>query len=226
MIRQPILANISKFKGIIAKGWMPHRSFDRAEEDLTIQRMVNFIEANSDCFERHASAGHITGSALVTNFDYSKVLLTLHSKLNIWLQLGGHADGEGHIEQVALREAFEEAGLTRLGLANIELWAKKQGDDAAVAGTTWIPFDLDVHLIPARKSEAAHFHYDVRYLVVVDCALPIVLSDESHDLRWMPLAEARSLTKERSMQRQFDKLDYLAPFARRGELLVKEYVMS
>jgi hypothetical protein len=36
-----------------------------------------------------------------------------------------------------------------------------------------------------------------------------VVSDESHDVRWFTLAEARQVTNERSMHRQFDKVEWL-----------------
>ena len=37
--------------------------------------------------------------------------MTHHRKLRMWLQLGGHADGEKNLFKVALREAEEESGI-------------------------------------------------------------------------------------------------------------------
>lgn len=226
MHRQHLLANLAAFDAILATEILRHKSFDETEEREAVRRLRKFVETTPDCFARESLAGHITGSALVTNFDFSEVLLTLHGKLNIWLQLGGHADGEAHVEQVALRETFEEAGIGKLKLANLEPWARRLGLFPEVQGTTWLPFDVDVHLIPARKTEPEHLHYDVRYLVIADSQAQIAISDESHDLRWMSLNEARKVTSERSMHRQFDKLLHLAEFAKRGELPVKEYFLS
>ena len=76
-----------------------------------------------------------------------------------------------------------------------------------------LPFDFDYHFIPARKSEPDHIHYDVCYLIIADDSIPPVISDESQDLRWMPMSEARALTAERSMDRKFDKIDF---YRRRG----------
>ena len=59
--------------------------------------------------------------------------------------------------------------------------------------------------IPARKSDPEHLHYDVRYLLRTTGATDYVVSDESHDLRWVPLEEVPSLTTEDSMTRMVRK---------------------
>src|SRR5690606_19662582 len=69
----------------------------------------------------------------------------------------------------ALREAEEESGL---------------------AGLRVVPgiFDLDRHTIPEYKGVPAHWHYDVRYVVVADGSGDFIVSDESHDLAWRDIA--------------------------------------
>ena len=163
-------------------------------------RISKFTGENEDCFERHCPTGHITGSALITNLSMNRVLLTHHKKLNKWLQLGGHADGEWEIDQVAMREAEEESGLPQLCFAKGQYLGLPDNP---------IPFDIDIHEIPARKKAAAHFHYDIRFLIIADDKIPVIISDESNDLKWFDLEEARQLTDEWSMIRQFEKLDFL-----------------
>jgi hypothetical protein len=101
---------------------------------------------HADCFERSCVPGHFTGSAWLVDRTGQRVLLTHHRKLDRWLQLGGHADGDGDLAGVALREAEEESGLTDL-VVEPEI------------------FDLDRHVIPARGNEPEHWHYDVRFVV-------------------------------------------------------------
>jgi 8-oxo-dGTP pyrophosphatase MutT (NUDIX family) len=84
-------------------------------------------------------------------------------------------------------EAVEESGLTSLEVVCEEI------------------FDLDVHGIPARKNEPAHFHYDVRFLFRQTGAEDYIVSEESHDLAWVPMAELESYTSEWSMRRMRDK---------------------
>lgn len=162
-------------------------------EQRTLERFLSFLESSPDCFQRSHPPGHLTGSALVWCPESGRVLLTLHRKLGKWLQLGGHADGCPHLEQVALQEAREESGLREFTFFPYET-------KLAVPGP--LPFDLDVHEIP----QGPHLHYDVRYLLMADSSRPLRISSESNDLRWVELDEARRLCPEVSMLRQFDKL--------------------
>ena len=113
-------------------------------ESQMIERFIAFVSSNEDCFERALKEGHVTGSAWVVNRDGTRVLLTHHKKLNKWLQLGGHADGDSDVLWVAMREVAEESGIEAVELV---------GDGI---------FDVDIHLIPARRDEPEHYHYDVR----------------------------------------------------------------
>ena len=71
-------------------------------------KFINFIEEYEDCFDRENEYGHFTGSGWLVNKQGDKVLLTHHRKLNMWLQPGGHCDGESDVAKVALTEAVEE----------------------------------------------------------------------------------------------------------------------
>ncbi len=73
-----------------------------------------------------------------------------------------------------------------------------------------VPFDLDAHWIPPNPKDPGHWHYDVRYVVVAPRDQKIAITPESHDLKWFPLAAARTVTNERSMHRQFDKIEAFA----------------
>lgn len=157
-----------------------------AQEEEMKQRMVRFVRAHPDCFERTLEAGHITGSAWITDQSGSQVLLVHHAKLDRWLQPGGHCDGDHDVPGVALREAWEETGLT--------VSMHKKGI-----------FDVDIHVIPARKQEPAHLHYDVRYWLQADPEQDLVLTAESNDLRWVPLEEVEKLTDEESVLRMVRK---------------------
>lgn len=210
MKRQSLLRTISAYKRLwISESSAPRQiSFDAKSEQAVLDRFVSFIEATPDCFERTSPLGHITGSALVVSPTLDQVLLTLHGKLNLWLQLGGHADGDPRVHEVALREAIEESGLTAVGFLPYE--SLMPGTVAAeLADRDPVPFDFDHHDVPARKTDPAHVHYDVRYLLVADPSAPILITEESKDLRWFTLPMARAATTEPSMTRQFDKLDWL-----------------
>lgn len=148
-----------------------------------VDQFVDFVDHHPDCFERILRTGHITGSAWIVDATGTKTLLTHHRKLNIWLQPGGHADGNSDLLEVALREGVEETGLRELEPVMAEI------------------LDLDIHGIPARKEEPAHLHYDVRYLLRQRGGDEYTVSVESHDLAWVAMERLEDYTPEWSMRR-------------------------
>jgi 8-oxo-dGTP pyrophosphatase MutT (NUDIX family) len=118
-------------------------------------------------FSRERDQGHFTGSAWIVNKDRTHALLTLHRKLDKWLQLGGHADSNDNLLEVALNEAREESGLASLRLVDRSI------------------FDIDRHMIPERGDVPQHFHYDVRFLIEAEINEPLSISSESKDLAWI-----------------------------------------
>ena len=114
--------------------------------------------------DRSTRPGHLTGSAVVFNHDATETLLLFHTKLQRWLQPGGHADGEANLARVALKEAIEESGIDGLEIV-----------DPAV--------DLDIHRVDPPKEEA-HLHYDVRFVVIAPEGAQPVSNHESQDITW------------------------------------------
>lgn len=153
----------------------------------SLARTIAFVEAHEGCCQRSLAEGHLTGSAWIVDESGDRALLTLHRKLGLWLQLGGHADGDADLLRVALREAEEESGL------------------GTIEPVTRAIFDVDVHEIPAGKSEPAHLHYDVRFLLRTRGCEPVRVSDESLDLRWVSAEEIDELTTDASVRRMRDK---------------------
>jgi 8-oxo-dGTP pyrophosphatase MutT (NUDIX family) len=173
-------------------------------EAACVARVRALVAARADCFERSSAPGHLTGSAFVVSADFRRVLLVHHRKLDRWLQPGGHADGECDVAQVALREAREETGLDGLAFFRPE-------------GGEPLPFDLDVHEIPARPGEPAHEHHDVRFLLVAAAGQEARASAESHEVRWFPLASLEEeLDVDESVLRMARKARALAGAAAAG----------
>ena len=150
-------------------------------------RLIDFVTTYPSCFERSLKVGHVTGSAWVVNLAGTHVLLTHHRKLDKWLQLGGHADGDSDLLRVAQREVQEESSLER------------------VVPLSRTIFDIDIHLIPERGSDPAHYHYDIRYAMHSLGREDYVVSDESHDLSWIEIKNLQCVTNEPSMLRMASK---------------------
>lgn len=118
---------------------------DDAVERGHLEAIRRLVESEEQCFSRSTFVpGHITASAFVVDED-GRLLLHHHRRLDRWLQLGGHDEGEHDTKRTALREAREESGLRDLELA------------------LPVILDVDVHPIPGGR-EPAHLHHDVRYL--------------------------------------------------------------
>ena len=132
-------------------------------------------------FVRENKEGHITGSAWVVNKERTHVLLVHHKKLNKWLQPGGHADGESVVQKAAKREAHEETGIEKL------------------KPLSPLPFDVDVHEIPAnsKKKEPAHLHYDIRYVFEGDMDAVLELQeDEVNEVRWFAFEDVFAFAED------------------------------
>lgn len=162
-----------------------HKTFNATETEMKT-RFLAFVNENNDCFERSLLIGHITASAWILNPDKTKVLLLHHAKLSKWLQPGGHADGNTNLIEVALKETEEETGL-------IPIQIEEQ------------IFDIDIHVIPARKDIPEHLHYDVRYLLTADETQNIIQNHESNCIKWIDLKAVEQYNNEKSILRMRDK---------------------
>jgi 8-oxo-dGTP pyrophosphatase MutT (NUDIX family) len=125
---------------------------------------------------RSTFTGHVTASALVFN-ERDELLQIHHNVLRRWLQPGGHLEPDDtSLQQAALREACEEAGI---------------GPGVAVPlGDA--PIYIDVHEIPDNpgREEPKHWHFDIRYAFTVPGPLAVELQlDEVSGYRWLPIAE-------------------------------------
>jgi 8-oxo-dGTP pyrophosphatase MutT (NUDIX family) len=160
------------------------------EEAESLAWMRRFLAGPEDPFSRATPEGHVTGSAVIARPDGSAFLLVLHRKLSRWLQPGGHTEeSDASVFDTALREAREETGLQRL--------------EAPLGHAV---LDVDVHPIPARGRDAAHFHFDVRYLFTTESdADPSASEDPSRPMRWESLEDALALGVDRSLERALRK---------------------
>ena len=135
--------------------------------DLARKRTLELLAAGPVAMTRAHRPGHVTASALIVD-EHRRVLLCLHGRLGMWMQVGGHCEAaDGTLAQAALREATEESGISGLEI-----------------GTE--PLHVDVHPVTCSLGVPTR-HLDVRYLVHAPPGAQAVISDESDDLRWWPV---------------------------------------
>jgi 8-oxo-dGTP pyrophosphatase MutT (NUDIX family) len=159
---------------------------DQLEEEHK-NRIALFVDEHEKCFERSLDVGHVTASAWLLNNDQTKALLMHHTKLNLWVQPGGHCDGDSDALAVAIKEAQEESGISNIVPVCDQI------------------FDVDVHFIPANSKQKGHYHYDIRFLLQVIGDEGFMQNHESKELRWVTKDRGLLPTTEQSVVRMFDK---------------------
>ncbi|MEV0896294.1 NUDIX hydrolase [Actinoplanes sp. NPDC049802] len=133
------------------------------------KRTLGLLADGPVAMTRAHRAGHVTASALIVD-DARRVLLCLHGRLGLWMQLGGHCEeGDGTLAAAAFREATEESGIPGLVLDPV-------------------PIDIDVHEVRCGAGDGSpatsSVHFDVRFLLRAPSGAIARISDESSDLAW------------------------------------------
>jgi 8-oxo-dGTP pyrophosphatase MutT (NUDIX family) len=143
------------------------RPTDPAQDALRLA-VLAFVLARPDACERSCVPGHVTASTLLLDHAGERAALTLHPRLQRWVQLGGHCeDGDADIVAAALREAGEESGIAGLAVDPV-------------------PAAIHVHALTCSLGQPTH-HLDVQFAARAPAGAELVASAESLDLRWWPL---------------------------------------
>lgn len=159
-----------------------------AEQDDRRRAYLEHLDRVPDGVWRSGRPDHLTASCLVLDPAGERVLLQLHVKARLWLQMGGHVEpGDASLADAALREAREESGL----------------DDLVLIGDGQ-PLRLDVHPAPCDRRPleqgGARHHLDVQYAAVAATGAVPRANAESLDVRWWPVGDLPGASPElRSM---------------------------
>jgi 8-oxo-dGTP pyrophosphatase MutT (NUDIX family) len=150
------------------------RSSDAQRESWRLRCLDLVRPGDGAALDRTRSRDHVTASCVVLSQDLSSVLLTLHSKIGLWLQLGGHLEpGDATVPDAARREAREESGICDLELAtDLMVDLERQDVGHVLAGCS--------------------VHWDAAYLAIASRHAQITISPESHQLRWWPVTDLPS----------------------------------
>ncbi|ASU86101.1 NUDIX hydrolase [Nocardiopsis gilva YIM 90087] len=139
---------------------------DAAQEELR-RTYLDHLDRHPDGVWRSCQPGHVTASAAIVDPDGSRTVLTLHRKIRLWLQTGGHCEpADTALAAVALREATEESGIADLRLLPD-------------------PVRLDRHWVGCGGGT---WHLDVQYAAIAPPGSePVRDPEESDGLAWFPV---------------------------------------
>lgn len=146
------------------------------QEARDLERLRALVGTGADPWTRAAPL-HVTGSAVVVHPPTRRVLLRWHTRMQAWLQVGGHGDpGEVDPFAVARREAIEETGLT-------DLVAWPDARRPRIVQVAVVP-------VPAGKGEPPHEHGDIRYALATGSPDAVIPEDASSPLAWLGVEDA------------------------------------
>jgi 8-oxo-dGTP pyrophosphatase MutT (NUDIX family) len=156
------------------------------EEEKSRELILALLELTAAPFSRDQfHPGHITCTALVLHPDGRRALLVYHHRHHRWLLPGGHVEeSDATLADAARREAVEE---TAVQIAS--------GSVARLVG-------MDVHGIPARKSEPFHLHHDLIFTMDAESS-DIACSEEAPKVAWCGIDEVDQYGVPASIVRAF-----------------------
>lgn len=171
------------------ENYTPYNEQEQSDRRLMLQYMDTF----PDLLTRENEMAHFTASCWIVNRDRSKVLMAYHNIYQSWSWLGGHADGEGDLLSVALREAQEESGIT------------------GAVPVSPAMFSLEILGVDAHRKRghhvSSHLHLNATFLLEADDSLPLrVRPDENSAVRWIAAEDVLSAVSEPEMRVIYQKL--------------------
>ena len=160
------------------------KKFKPFNEQESIDKEVILHALNIDnIFLRDNLLMHMSSSCWIVNKTYDKVLMIYHKIYDSWSWLGGHADGNMNLVEVACKELEEESGLKNYKLVSE------------------IPFSIEVLTVDGHikknKYVNSHLHLNVTYLFEVDEDELLVTNEvETNGVKWIPIENIENEVSE------------------------------
>ena len=139
-------------------------------------QILAFLRTGDDFLTRENTVAHLTASAWVVSPDRRHVIMVYHNLYHSWAWMGGHADGNADLLQVAQKEVMEECGLQELTVVSPEI------------------LSLEVLCVDGHEKKgkylSSHLHLNVTYLFEADPAQPLrIKPDENSGVGWVKVED-------------------------------------
>lgn len=149
--------------------------------------------APDELLKRESALMHMTASSMIINAARDRVLMAYHNIYGSWAWTGGHADGDGDLMRVALKEAREETGIKRV--------------------SPMLPsaVSLEILEVPRHykrgKFVSAHLHLNLTYAFMgEDCDAIHAKPDENARVGWLRIDRLGEFVTERDMLEIYYKI--------------------
>ena len=170
------------------KKYKPYNIQEEKDKEFILKCINDF----DNILTRENIIVHITSSGYIVNKDFTKVLMVFHNIYNSWSWTGGHADGEGDLLKVAIKEAKEETAIKNIKPISKDI------------------FSLDVITVEGhiRRGEyvSSHLHLSICYLLQGDEKDTLkIKEDENSGVKWIPIEEVDKYSTEEKMIKIYNK---------------------
>lgn len=165
---------------------------EQEEKDKT--ELLRYLSSGSGVLTRDNKNAHITVSAWIVDKKREYVLMAFHNIYNSWAWLGGHADGNENLQEVALKEVEEESGLCDVRFLKDDI------------------FSLEIVPVFGHEKRGeyvpSHLHLNITYLLEADRNSHIrIKEDENSKIGWIKNEEIKRYSTEPWLvERIYDKL--------------------
>jgi len=174
----------------LIRDYEPYNEQEERDKNEILKRLVR----DFGVYERINRGAHMTASAWVVSPDRKYVLMAYHNLYRSWSWLGGHADGERDLMQVARREVTEESGVQNVRAVSDEI------------------FSIEILTVDGHEKRGeyvpSHLHLNVTYLFEADMSDNLrVKPDENSAVGWIRVDELeKNVSEPWMMERIYKKL--------------------
>jgi len=168
----------------------PINEQEEAEKRVILQYINEYPD---NILLRENEFAHMTSSGFIMNKELTKVLMIHHNIYNTWAWTGGHADGDEDLLYVAMKEAKEETGITKVQPLMEE-----------VASIDILPVWGHVK---KGKYVATHMHLSLEYILIADEDQELYINEEENSgVKWIKIEEIEKYSNEEKIIEVYHKL--------------------
>lgn len=163
------------------------------QETIDKKAIMYFISHNDDCLERTNLIAHVTSSAFVVNKAMDKIIFIHHNIFNSWGWVGGHNDSNPNLLEVAMKEALEETGISKVVPYNNDM------------------ISLDVIYVENHIKNGLfvgdHLHLNATYLLIAsEDEKLVVKEDENSGVKWFNIIDVMEHVSEDRIKDVYNKI--------------------